>query len=396
MTQKNDCMRFTDISCENGVLLTSVEEQLSDNTSKVHRLEIQLPPDCLPQNDLIALAFVTLCGRTCKSIYLDLDLNSEILESLKKCSLADVKCKGLNFVFSRPQGKNAALAFSGGLDSLASLAVMPKNTKLISIDFGGKFSRERNFFQTFAPYTISTNLLETQLHKRSWTFMGIGFILLRDYLDLGYYTFGSIFEAGASNFNFNPSTPPNNHPTFGACGLQPVPYVMGLTEIATTKVAVHYFEERVKDSLISLANPGEDKLYRKHLLLSCIEKKLKKNLNLPTITLPYKAHFLFGGNFAVDFLSLFFIKNLGESCLQPSYRDIPDEIINLAKSLSLQFYERINTNFYTTFPEEQRRHLYDRLLTANILPFTSEDWKEFQVVKNMLAKWHPEIKANNH
>lgn len=49
------------------------------------------------------------------------------------------------------------LNFSGGFDSLAALYLMPEDTKLVAIDFGGWFEREKEFFKQFHPYTLKTN-----------------------------------------------------------------------------------------------------------------------------------------------------------------------------------------------------------------------------------------------
>ena len=125
-----------------------------------------------PSNDLIAIALSTLCGRgNYQSIKFDFDISNQAAERIKDFCRAEIAC-GIHSKSSIEQNvltKNkSALSFSGGFDSLAAKFLMPDDTVLISMDFGGKFAREREFFNEFDTHKVTTNLLETHLRANSW------------------------------------------------------------------------------------------------------------------------------------------------------------------------------------------------------------------------------------
>src|SRR5699024_6541660 len=99
--------------------------------------------------------------------------------------------------------REKVLNFSGGFDSMAALALEP-NAHLVSLDFGGRFSRERQFFEKFQPNIIETNLVDLKLNRYSWTFMGIGALLFRDELNISSYAFGSIMAGSATQLVNHP------------------------------------------------------------------------------------------------------------------------------------------------------------------------------------------------
>src|SRR5699024_12658626 len=103
----------------------------------------------------------------------------------------------------RRAGFRSALNFSGGFDSLAARVLEP-HAELISLDFGGRFSRERKFFERFDPYVLETNLVDIGLNRYAWSFMGIGSLLMRYELQLGAYSFGSIMAGAGSRLAERP------------------------------------------------------------------------------------------------------------------------------------------------------------------------------------------------
>ncbi|WP_186312227.1 hypothetical protein, partial [Staphylococcus epidermidis] len=108
------------------------------------------------------------------------------------------------------------------------LALLPADTKLVSLDFGGGFAREREFYQQFKPASIATNFRAEGFAENSWSFMGIGTILLRDYLDLGTLSFGAILEASPWNFQRDLIFGGGPQPWFKAAGLNQVNPALGL------------------------------------------------------------------------------------------------------------------------------------------------------------------------
>lgn len=356
----------------------------------IGELFFELSPSIRPRNDLIATALSTLCGRVYSEIHYDLEVSRSVISGISKYTLADITVlKSGGNTAKRLRRNNTTLNFSGGFDSLAAKCLMPTGTKLVSMDFGGKFSRERKFFENFDTCIVSTNLLETPLRRNSWSFMGIASILFSDYLDTDYNTFGSIFEAGPNNLSDNPVAAKNiSFPPFKIAEMENAPYVLGLTEIGTLNVLGHYSPELVKESLESLATPGEEKRYRKQILSQIAEERLGLNFDLNIIEPPKRPNFKFGQSFTADFLSMYIIKYAGIETASYTISDIPYEAKNIVDKLSLDFYDRVNPNFLENFPKALLGDLMLKLSEANILPYTQKDWEELFIVRSFLSKYH--------
>jgi hypothetical protein len=353
----------------------------------------KLSPAIKPREDLIALALSTLCAKKYSSIHYDINVSEAILFAISKFTDADVTASfSVDNGFQRKRRSTVTLNFSGGFDSLAAKCVMPDHTNLVSMDFGGRFSRERAFFENFDTCIVSTNLLETPLRYNSWSMMGIASILFSDYLATDFQTFGSILEAGPNNFSDQPVAARNiSFPPFLAAGMENAPYVLGLTEVGTLKVIGHYDPDLIAPSLESLATPGEEKRFRKQVLSLITSEKISKDFNLNIIQRPSQPHFKFGQSFAVDFLAIYVIKNAGVDIASHTVREIPDEVVKLASRLSLTFYERLNTNFVNHFPKNLVGGLLSKLGDAGIVPYTASDWNEFYQVREVLSHYY-EIK----
>lgn len=394
---------FTDFEIVSGLINLKFKE----NYGEYQNLYFQLKPAIIPNNNLIALALSTLCGTKYGEIHFDLDISSDTLreisnytgsevistEKLNKKNTSKSKLSFLN-LFGKLNNKKTdnngiVLNFSGGFDSLAAKALMPENTKLVSMDFGGKFSREKKFFRNFDTCIVSTNLVETPLRYNSWSFMGISSILFSEYLNVKYYTFGGILEAGIANLYTNPPAAKNiSFPAFSSAGMTNAPYTIGITEVGTIKILAHFYPELISKSLDSLANPGEEKRYRKQVLAKILENKTRSNFNLNILDKPSKVHFKFGENFAADFLSFYIIKYLGLEIASHTVSDIPSEVVILAEQLSLDFYEKVNPLFLEKFPEFLINDFLKKLNEAGIQKYNNTDWEEYGKVRNVLAKYY--------
>lgn len=341
----------------------------------------------LVDDDAVAVALSTLCGKAYPSISMDLSPSAGVLAQIESFTSAAVTTLGLSAAVPvRRQGH--VLSFSGGFDSLAALSLMPAGTELVSMDFGGRFGRERTFFENFDTTIVSTNLLDTPLKKNSWSFMGAGAILASAHQRREFHTFGSILEAGPDNMRLRPAAASGEtFPPFKAAGFENAPYVLGLTEIGTLFVLARYQREHIGDSLLSLASPGEEKLYRKYVLAKIAEDRLGLDLNIPTVHKPVRPHFCFGENFALDFLSIYVAKHAGRDVAFGMLREIPEEILKLGSTLDLSFYERANTTMYQKFPARLMGGLADKLARAGMPFYVEQDWLEFSQVREALGKY---------
>jgi len=268
---------------------------------------------------------------------------------------------------------------------------MPENTKLVAMDFGGWFERERVFFEKFNPHTVRTNCRQLKMDRNSWTFMGVGAILYSEYLAAGYNVFGTILEATPMHFVSSPTAARSNRTyPFIYGGLKDIRYTNGLTEVGTALVVSHYAPHLAEKSLVSLSNPKTEKRYRKELLLDIVCEKYHREVNYER-TLPPEKKIVFGSNFAVDFLCLYILKNRGLESANMTVCDIPQDAIDLVKGLRLDFYERLNCEFVSgsTFPNDNERGRYiGKVLAAGVLPYTENDYREYRIVSDFLNKYH--------
>jgi len=54
----------------------------------------------------------------------------------------------------------------------------------------------------------------------------------------------------------------------------------------------------------------------------------------------------------------------------------------------LDFYEKINTNFYSGVSPSLTAHALHEAAVSQCVPYTYTDWQEFLEVKNILAQFH--------
>ena len=212
-----------------------------------------------PDDDLIAVVMATLAGPDLSKLTLDLDVS----ETVKAAITTYCGCEcGVRLVrpaaASRTTRAGHVVSFSGGFDSLAAYALLPNGPELVSMDFGGWFQRETDFFKRFDPYVVRTNFRMAGFGRRSWMFMLAGIVLLRDHLDIGAFTTGSILESSPWHYRSNIEGMPQPPELLRALGFSQVNTTIGITEVATTLLAMKHFPEYLSGSLASLARVGQE------------------------------------------------------------------------------------------------------------------------------------------
>ena len=387
---------FNEISKNPGKITLNLIIKENNKTIKNEELFFKFNIPFKPSDDILAIVLSTICGsKMYKNIYLDLNITSSIYINIKSFTNSNVFPKEiLENKESKIEKENFLLNFSGGIDSLALLSLLPKNyTKLVSINWGGSF-REYDFFKKFDTYIVETNLLDLGI-KYNWSALGMASIFYSEYLKGKYVTFGNVLEASA--FTFSPQIPDKYFKTPEAvpfCYINDISYpyyTVGLTEVGTFLVASYYFPELIGESLESICHPTWEKRGRKELLLEIINKKFIRNIEHEKSNPPWNK-FKFGDVLSEDFLCLYIIKHLGIEKASQILMDIPEEAEIFSKKYSLDFYERFNTNFLLTIPKEYRGEMVKRLINADVIPYNQNDYNELQQVVNFLSKYHEELK----
>ncbi len=342
------------------------------------------------ESDAIALALSTLCGSSYAYIAIELEVSVNVASAIEAYTGASVSFSSVTKFERNPGGKNFALNFSGGFDSLAAYSLMPRDkTKLVSIDWGGHFFREELFFRRFSPYTLKTNVQRLGYCRETWTFMGMAMILFSHSLDIGYGVFGGTFENTAINMVRCPRIGRNFETApFSSLGIKDMRVTHGITEIGSLMVVLRHQPSYFMDSLISVAAPMSEKLYRKSLLSYIVNQKFKYGLDVPIQNAPLKPAYRFGDNLTIDMLCLYEIKNVGRMIAEKTVSDIPEEADEFVRGLDLSFFERVNTNFLDSIPNNYQDYYMSQLLKAGIRPYSEEDWYEVDEVCKFLSRWH--------
>lgn len=344
---------------------------------------IRLPYSFEPAPDLIAATFVSIVGRAFEQIHLDIPIGAEQHKQLERWTESRIVARPGEDL-RRKRGRNTALNFSGGFDSMAARILMP-DAELISLDFGGRFARERVFFEKFQPHIIETNLVDIGLNRYSWTFMSIGSLLMRDELDISTYSFGSIMASSAQTL-VHSSINQRKTGVFAAdyLGMQVANPVAGLSEIASMRIVALEHPHLLKDILESVALPREEKFLRKHQMLTAVAHDLRRDIAPPQDMPKRPKGMQWGYSAATDLSSLYTMAALGVGRVLPSYPDgIPDNFVEYARSHDMSFMNKINPHAYTGAPSELVASWYYRLINLGIQPFSKEDWTDMADVMRL-------------
>lgn len=335
-------------------------------------------------NDSIALTLATLCGNKYDSIFMDIDMSSSTYDSISEFTKAELSCPD-TFEEVQSIGKNSVLSFSGGFDSLACKYLMPDDTQLVAIDFGGWFTREKDFFVKYDPLVISTNVrMETPLARNSWAFMAIGALLTSKHFETRTHTFGTTLSTEIMNI-------PRQQPTlslFYPLGIQEASYVRSLPDIGTARVAIQGNPDVIIESLHSLAGVNDPKRFRKAHIAKFVGSELGIDFNIPDEYLIPKTPLPFGVQMYED-LALIYIAHRDPQMMEhPAFSSIPSELMNDLKGISLEFFNRFAPDPYEGFPEEHLKNLFSQLANFGIKPYTSTDWENLYKFREVLRKYY--------
>lgn len=356
---------------------------------KKHNLFFELGNDeFYLSSRFVAMLVGSICGKNYDNIYIDFPVPDNYTAFLSNFTQAKIHVKDKNeilgLVFKKPV--KYLLSFSGGFDSLAAYCLLKnQDYKCVSLDFGGRFKRERLFFEKFETHIVRTNLLETSLQKNHWTFMGLGFIFMSEKYSIENYIFGGIIQNSFIKFTKSSKFVNQSIGMFPLAGMKAHPIVQGLTEVGTILIILNNFsKEDVIKSLISLSNFREFKLYRKYLLLCSIDYSYYDVELMQSVMPKVKLDISLSKNLGELFLLLFIIKNYkGEfSDIDKGFIGIQENILNFVKNHNLDFYSKYNGTVYSVLDD---LNINNALEENKILPYDSRDFLSFQNVTDFLS-----------
>lgn len=274
------------------------------------------------------------------------------------------------------------LGFSGGFDSLAAKKILPDNTKCISIEFGGAFQRESDFFNKLDTTIIKwdlRNYRESSFPKfkesANWRFMVAPITLYRKNQNVIIST-GTILEASPFWFSSAKRQEFKYYSDFGlGKGVSLINPLAGITEYATTKIVLNSFEQSfIMDSLKSLAPLDSFKYHRKLCLISAVKNDFSE------IPIPKQKHKL-GSGFADDLFTLYFCWKNGIEWTKKYYAEnIPDKIV----IHNLSFVEKLNERNLNLLDIIFKNNIIKKINNYGIQSYSQDDYTSLEYVRKQL------------
>ena len=350
--------------------------------TKPVKLKFRFNQDIEVSGEGLALALSTLCGKSFDSIRFGFEIPESTKNDIAKWTESDVRIPGTVSKQNRELG-GTVLNFSGGFDSLAAHYLLPPEQELVSLDFGGRFSREKKFFSKFSPLEVQTNVVKTSLRKHSWSFIGMAALLSMEKINPQYCTFGSIIEstgfkrktAHEKGFTF---------PPFASAGMQNAPTTQGISEFGTALVIAEYAPELLEPSLNSLASPGEEKLFRKWALAKTALEQAGRPVPFSEVKKPDVPHYEFGQRLVIDLTAMMAASFGNEDVASQLVRGLSSEIIRDANAMNFDFMFKADKRMYANYPSELKPALENGLERAEIDWYTAQDREN---VKSFREYW---------
>ena len=353
------------------------------------QIYFELPENIRPKYTEIAVAMATMAGQSFEEIHMDLPVDPLARVLIERWTKAKLVCSGEE-IYNRITGDNVLLTFSGGFDSLAAKSLIPEDALLTSSRFLGNYEKEWEFFKDFDTGIVTTNMRDHGYNLNSDAFMSAGACLLKSSLGAEYLVSGDIYEAYFVSVEPELKT----KEIFRALGFTPARYMEALTEVGTTMVCACFSPKLMERSLASLASPGTEKYHRKTNLIRIIRSRFRGNLpEIPVVRCETPVPF--GQQFYSDFLSLYELKYLGWQEAEARVSGIPEEAVQMAEKLKLDFYERINPDALTGFRNDKDRQYYlARAKEAGLSLYDENDFRELKAVEDFLFRNRDRYIAN--
>ncbi len=317
--------------------------------------------------------------------------SAEVYDFARNSICSNIYCKILQNPSSvvnqtKELPKNTVLAFSGGFDSVAAMAIL-ESTRLASVDYGGLFSRERKFFEKFETDIFHWDIRSGKRGKfnesTDWRFILAPLLLLRrPGENIGLAT-GTILESSPYWFS---SRKRDNFTAYSKTIYGPfaasITHLAGVSEYATTLIVDNFLGDRIEESLESLAPANSFKLYRKKVLLETSRERNK----FDSIDKPAKLH-EYGKNFAEDYISMFLTYRHGINWVKDNYcHNMPNIDIDMS------FFQRVNSENLKVIDHKTRNIVIEKLNHYGIKLTEKHDLENMKIAIDFRERY---IKSNH-
>lgn len=342
---------------------------------KIKTAGFKVPLDFRVSNDCVAAAAIAIRPFDCP----DISFNFPVSEQAKKIANRDYR---INIASPTGSATEAAsrhasyLNFSGGIDSLAAHYLLGDVARNISVDFGGHFKREADWFREWPTDCIETDFRDKPFNESlDWRFMGACAMLYADYLQIETVYWGTVLEASPYWFSSKKKVDADGAESthaFALAGIKMAQTVTPLSEFGTMKIALELGEDTVHKSIISCAAPHSEKSIRKHLLAYLAQGRKVDASFFNSNRCARK--YVFGSSFAVDILTLYFISSIGIELVRTFLAEIDEQQLDAVRDIDMRFFEKYNPSNLESIPKRVRSQIIAGYETAGIVPYTPHDF----------------------
>lgn len=338
------------------------------------------------EGDCLAAAMACLCGTTYDRISFQFAVSDEAQSLIAEGCAAEVVAQG--HCEPRQPGKGNCLAFSGGMDSLASKYIAPdRNYHLMGTDFGGWFEREYSFLLRYREITsvCSTDFRRKKYSQNTWQFMVAPMLLVANHFDWGSMALGTTLESSPYTL-FELGSGVRRLPFYEAAGMPECTLLNGASEFLGSRIVFENEPRIVNRSLKSLAAKGSEKSFRKALALELVKALLEDKSTAQFDIKPPSRKVELGKAVFVDFAFLLFLKFCDRAWLSKVV-DIPDTLAERVQAIKCEWLLKYHPIGLENVAGQAKRDLQAGLVHNGIEVFSDDDlanYREFiSVVKQV-------------
>lgn len=360
-----------------------------DDINFSKRATFVVPKDFYASSDVLTAVAVAIRPIACDVMKFDFPISSRAKDIALKSY--GIRIQSPVDLLSQPVSRSKTfLNFSGGIDSLAAYHLLRNSIQNVSIDFGGAFAREANWFREWDTYVVETNFRTKPFNESlDWRFMAAPAILFSDYLDIGTICWGTVLEASpfwlSENVKTDAAKSRATH-VFEMANVRVAQTVSAISEYGTMKVAASLGEAILDKGIESCAPPSSEKFIRKKLLKKIVLERNIDNDFFERYKLDRKHKF--GTSFGADVLTLYFCWRLGYETVERHLADFTLEQKRTISTLNMRFFERINTANIPSLEPEMRGQIVAGYKECGLAEYDDSDFRALAICRDFLGNIH--------
>lgn len=372
--------------------ITVRREDTASGQSLLDQIYFEVPPDFHTHNDLVATALMTLVGRAAPVVRFNFPISQRCAEMLAAYYSLDEVGPIDAALEPRRRGRFLGINFSGGLDSTALLVLLRASgveIKVITSDYGEPFRRERIGYEQFhRDVTCATDLRDKGFGRRGRFNYAVP-LLFANYLDLFGIAPGHPFqhEFPPSIESLDRGQQPlfrSREPAVTSGGLDEVHIIRGLTSLGCLAIVLTLAPDALERAFIAADAETGTKYVGKALLVHwlCAQRRIAVPDFLKSFDTGPAPPASGLANSGVS--TLFMVKRLGVDVAARVAPGIQNRDLSFLEDLTVNFFEKYNTNFISLIPGDMRNQILATLHRCGIYPFDERDWRELGVVRDFI------------